>query len=158
MNFEVAFNAGFNVSPWSFSFLDEMPDTSTGPGDWPSAGPHHPSRTNRVVQSDQEMHGHFRWRASGNLHLLLNNTCEWICSVYFEQMGSGESRPGNFETVVDLTGGFSNNYVATVKIPAGLSQGIYRVVTAVNLRQKGSNMPLPVAGFEDEGFIQIYNS
>lgn len=153
MNFEVLFNGAFNVSGANVTLLDEMPDPAGLPN-WSSPGPHHPTATNQIVQADQDIHAHFDWDVSGMLQLAITGT--WTCTVYIEPLGGGPDL-APLTATTPLVNAFSKSYNASVTIPAGyMAPGTYRITTTLTLANGAT--PLPVAGFEDKGIIQVYTA
>ena len=133
-------------------WIDEEPSTVG----FSSPPPHHPIPTNRVIQKDQDIHVHFRWNVSGLLHQLLVGSCEWIGNVYLERMGPGEGPAVPSQTV---SFNASGAYALDVQIAGNtLPVGVYRVVTTLRARHITHGIMLPVAGFEDERLIEIYEA
>jgi hypothetical protein len=148
-NAEVNLNAGFQILNENVRLGAEGPDGSpiwTFPGDTP---------TNRILSTDQSLRVNVKWTTQGPLATLMGN-CKYVCRVFLEQMGQNEASPGVYTAVVNhvpVVG--PQNYTATITIPAGLQEGVYRIVFSLNMLGATGN-PIPVAGFADLGFLQVF--
>ncbi|TNE57171.1 MAG: hypothetical protein EP344_11490 [Bacteroidetes bacterium] len=150
-NAEVNLNAGFQILNENVRLGAESADGTpiwTFPGDTP---------TNRILSTDQSLRVEVKWRTQGPLATLMGN-CKYVCRVFLEQMGPSEAAPGVYTTVVNhipVVG--PHDYNATINIPAGLSEGVYRIVFSLNMLD-ATNDPIPVAGFADLGFLQVFGN
>ena len=150
-NAEVNLNAGFQILNENVRLGAESNDGSpiwTFPGDTP---------TNRILSTDQSLRVEAKWTTQGPLATLMGN-CKYVCRVFLEQMGQDEASPGTYSTVVNhipVVG--PQNYSAIIVIPRGLSEGVYRMVFSLNMLGASGN-PIPVAGFADLGFLQVFNN
>jgi len=143
------------ATPQSFKFqgnafvtTHELPSTGPWPGDLANQ---------RLIQVEQGVHFHFGWSVAGVLVPLLDRGMKWKIQVFFEKWGESES-PVNPSVTVNYnqTSGF--NYRALISIPGNtLSEGVYDVVAVLRLYD-ANNLPLPVAGYEEMGKIQFYES
>ena len=148
-NCQVSLSAGYAISNEQVLFGAEGPDSNpiwTFPGDSP---------TNGIISTDQSLTIQAKWTVAGPLSTLMTG-CKYRCQILLEKMGPAEAAPGIFTTVVPhvpVVG--PQNYTANIVIPAGLSDGVYRVVLSFNALSP-VNAPLPIAGFGDLGFIQVF--
>ncbi len=149
MAIEVNLSAGFNVTNFNVALGNEAPDATpvwTFPGDTP---------TNRILSDDQSLRIDAQWTVQGPVAALMGN-CKYLCRVFLEQMGAGEAFPGNYQTLVNhvpVVGPV--NYTAHVTIPP-IPAGVYRIVFTLTMLGP-SNNHLPVAGFVDLGFLQVFS-
>lgn len=149
-NAEVNLNAGFQILNENVRLGAESADGSpiwTFPGDSP---------TNRIISTDQSLRVEVKWTTQGPLATLMGN-CKYVCRVFLEQMGHDEATPGTYSTVVNhipVVG--PQNYAATIVVPqGGLQEGVYRMVFSLNMLS-AAGTPIPVAGFADLGFLQVF--
>lgn len=150
-NCEVNLNAGFQILNESVRLGAETNDGApiwTFPGDNP---------TNQIISTDQGLRVEVKWTTQGALATLMGN-CKYVCRVFLEQMGQNEANPGVYKTIVThipVVG--PQNYSATISVPAGLQEGVYRLVFSLNMLDP-NNQPIPVAGFSDLGFLQVFGN
>ena len=150
-NAEINLNSGFQILNENVRLGAESPDGTpiwTFPGDTP---------TNRILSTDQSLRVVVKWTTQGPLATLMGN-CKYVCRVFLEQMGPNEAAPGTFSTVVNhipVVG--PQNYTANITVPAGLQEGVYRIVFSLNMLDATGN-PIPVAGFADLGFLQVFGN
>lgn len=148
-NCEVNLNAGFQVTNESVRLGAESNDNTaiwTFTGDTP---------TNRIISNDQSLRIEAEWTTQGAMASLMGN-CKYVCRVFLEQMGQNEAAPGVYQSIVNhvpVVG--PHNYATSITIPAGLGAGVYRLVFSINMLDPNGN-PIPVAGFEDLGFLQVF--
>ena len=111
-------------------------------------------RTNRIIQTDQEVAVRFNWQIFGSLACLLD--CGyWYCSVLFELMGGGETsfKP---DAITQDVGKPGHLYDSTILIkPNSLKPGVYRVICCVQYCFEDGS-PGPICGFDDKGLIKVY--
>jgi hypothetical protein len=144
------------ATPGSFQFSGASIVTSnesvftTGP--WP------PDLTNqRLIQVEQGMYFHFQWSVAGVLVPILAPGMKWKIQVFFEKWGQSES-PVNPSLNVNYVPVSGHLYNATIAIPPNtLSEGVYDVVAVLRLYDAVGN-PLPVAGYEEKGKFQLFES
>lgn len=150
-NCEVNLNAGFQIQNENVVLGAEGPDGSpiwTFPGDNP---------TNRIISTDQSLNVRADWTTVGALATLMGG-CKYVCRLFLEQMGQSEAAPGVYQSVVNhipVVG--PQPYSAPINIPAGLQPGVYRLVFSLNMLDAAGN-PIPVAGFADLGFLQVFGN
>ncbi len=108
-----------------------------------------------IIQTDQALYIHFRWRQVGWLSCMLNGS--WQLNVFFELMGQGEV-PGNPPPVtVNFVPVDGHNYSAYVTMrPNSMAPGVYRVVGRLMLNSP-SGQKTPLAAFADIGMLQVYD-
>ncbi len=153
--FENNFAPAFQIIDVQPIVVDELPDLGGLVGAPP---PFHPAPSNRISQTDQELHVHIQWTVEGLLAQLLPNTCDWITRVYLEQYGQGEAIPGEYKTTTAHVQAFNNAYDVTVSIPANaLDPGLYRLAVSITFEGPGGE-PLPPAGFAEIGNLNVYES
>jgi hypothetical protein len=124
-------------------------------------GPQFPPST--VIRTDQDWGVQIDWTMEGPL-------TEWIdanfhINVYLESMGPGPefALPPliiNTKSVpVALVGGAKQrSYSEQVLVNAGdIPAGVYRVVTTLHLFEAASGTPTPVAGFIDNGMVNLFD-
>lgn len=143
------------ATPASFQFTGTALVTSnegatTGP--WPA------DLTNqRLIQAEQSVYFLFKWTVSGVLVPLLAPGMKWKIQVFFEKWGQSES-PVNPSTIVPYVPTSGHTYNAMISIPPNtLNEGVYDVIAVLRLYDS-SNNPLPVAGYEEMGKYQIFES
>ena len=145
----MSLNAGYVMSNEQVALGAEGPDSTPiwiFPGDNP---------TNGIISTQQSLTVKAGWTITGPLATLMAG-CKYRCQVLLEKMGPAEANPGVFTTLVPhnpVVG--PQNYTANITIPAGLSEGVYRVVCSFNALGPTGN-PIAVAGFSDLGFIQVF--
>ncbi len=95
------------------------------------------------------------WQTSGPLNFIMSGT--WKITVYLEQMGGGEfSLPGNTATEPFISQ--PNAYSKTMLFGAGsVPAGLYRASVVITIEGPGG-VPGPIAGHEDLGLIQFYDT
>ena len=109
--------------------------------------------SNYSIQRDQDIIVRFHWQTSGIFTAFLGGG-KWTCDVLLEQMGGGETTV-NPKSVVGDTG-TANFYELDVKINKNsLDSGVYRVVARLRWGF-ASGKPGPIVGFNDLGFINVY--
>ncbi len=112
------------------------------------------SKTN-IVRTSEGWQVQVDWHAHGPLTYLMAGT--WNITVYLEQMGGGEfSLGGNSSTEPFVSA--PNAYSKTMLFGAGsVPAGVYHASVVVTMVGP-TNIPGPIAGYEDLGLIQFYDS
>lgn len=155
LQFESNFSSAFQVTNSGPIVITEKPDTS---GWVPSQGPHSPTPTNRIIQSDQPFQVDFDYTVQGFLASLLPPTCKWTATLYLEQYGGGEASPGSYSVSVPHVSAVSNTYNISVQVPDNaLQPGLYEMALSVTFEATGG-IPLPPAGFANLGKLQVFES
>ena len=148
-NVEINLNSGLQILNERVSLGAESADGNpiwTFPGDSP---------TNRIISNEQSLKVEINWTTRGPLATLMGN-CKYVCRVFLEQMGHAEANPGVYQSVVNHIPVFGpQNYATTIVVPAGLPAGVYRLVFSLNMLDATGD-PIPVAGFADLGFLQVF--
>lgn len=148
-NCEVNLNPTLQITNTNVQLGAEGPD-STPIWLLPGSNP-----TNSIISTHQTLTVNASWTVTGPLATIMTSACRYRCQILLEKMGPAEALPGIFTTQVNHIVGFGpQNYNAAITIPQ-LSEGVYRVVFSFNLLGP-SGAPLPVAGFDDLGFIQVF--
>jgi len=113
-----------------------------------------PAPTNRFIQTDQDWLIRFEWTETGLFVPFLGGG-DWLCEVYFEEMGSGETNFNPSEVVPD-PGIPCNPLSVDVQVNTDdLDPGLYRVICSMQWRfNNGTNGPIVLFG--DHGIIKIY--
>lgn len=148
---EVNLSSGFQILNEKVNLGAEGPDGNpiwTFPGDNPS---------NRIISTDQTLSIKAEWTTKGPLATLMGN-CKYVCRIFLEQMGQNEASPGVYQAVVNHVPVVGPQcYAARIVIPSGLQEGVYRLVFSFNMLDSTGN-PIPVAGFADLGFLQVFGN
>ncbi len=150
-NAEIELNAGFQILNENVTLGAESAD---GTPIWTFAGD---TPTNRILSTDQSLRVNVSWTTQGPLATLMGG-CKYVCRIFLEQMGQNEANPGVYTSVVNhipVVG--PTAYSPFITIPAGLQEGVYRVVFSLNMLGPTNN-PIPVAGFADLGFLQVFSN
>jgi hypothetical protein len=143
-------SAIFNVFNAQIDVINEGNDINppfTGTGDAP---------TNQIISQDQDLKVRVSWNSGGLIPAI--SRLDYTVTVYLELMGTGSTSP-YAGTVTDgpLNPLTSQSYNTTITIPSGLAVGVYRLVCAMTVKINGAGgFNLPVAGFADCGFIQVF--
>lgn len=148
-NAEIDLNAGFQISNGNVSLGAESDDNTPI---WEFTGD---TPTNRILSTDQGLRVDVSWTTFGPYASLMGG-CKYVCRIFLEQMGQNEANPGVYTSIVNhvpVVG--PQNYSTYVSVPAGLQEGVYRIVFSLNMLGPTNN-PFPVAGFRDLGFLQIF--
>jgi hypothetical protein len=143
-------SALFNVFNAQVDFINEGNDTNPPfvfTGDTP---------TNQIISQDQDLTVNVSWNVGG----LIPTICklDYTVTMYLELMGTGATTPYT-ASVTDgpLSPSTSKSYSTSVLISSGLAVGVYRLVCAMTVKINGAGgLNLPVAGFADCGFIQVF--
>lgn len=143
------------ATPQSFKFKGNALVTTH---ELPSTGPWPADLSNqRLIQTEQGVHFHFRWSVEGVLVPLLDSGMKWKIQVFFEKWGESES-PVNPYASVSYKQVSGYNYHAVISIPPStLTEGVYDVVAVLRLYD-AKGVPLPVAGYEEMGKFQFFES
>jgi hypothetical protein len=124
--------------------LHEGPSTAGLPEDRPPVN---------VVQTDQTVYAHFRWKQRGFLTRLFDRNCQWECRVYLERMGAGEVGDPSPQ-IVNFTQGEGVQNSAVIAIN-GLAEGAYKVIATLLFKGPRS-APTPLAAYDEIGVLQVY--
>lgn len=116
-----------------------------------------------VIRSDQTWGIHVDWEVHGPLVEWLD--AEFRVSVFLESIGTGpeyDLPPVNISTlsvpvVIDGAGNKTRTYSTNVIVaPAQVQPGIYKIATTLQLFEKATGNPTPVAGFYEGRMIHIF--
>jgi len=134
--------------------LEEGPSTGGFDGDL---------TVQNIVQSDQEIRFRFHWHDSGPLKsVLAAANCQYICNVYLERYGGGESTlPPAISPQNTTVQAVSQHYDQLITIPPNtLAPGIIKVICAMTMRFPGppAVVPLPLAAYVEMGVLEIYRA
>ncbi|MEL7375532.1 MAG: hypothetical protein AAFN65_01130 [Bacteroidota bacterium] len=154
-NFEFDLTGNFTVQNVGTAILTESPDS---PADlFPAPGPFGPAPSNNLIQTDQPVHIHKRFRVTGALASVLCDF-EWKLSIILEQIGCDTACPGPFEKIIDFVPSADHTYDTVIDIPANsLPKGVYKPVLCITL-QNCKGVALPVVGFEELSMIKVYEA
>lgn len=106
-----------------------------------------------ILKVGQKYAVKFEWTQLGNLCHVLNGN--WVCQVYFEQMGPGEEfvQPIKKVPFVRKPG---YKYSVELELPvADVGPGVYRAVAEI-LFEDPKGRPMPIAAFADLGWLHVY--
>lgn len=157
LKFEVNLGAALDIKKAKSTIITEGEDPRDDIFDAPE--PLHPTPSNRICQTDQEVFVVASWVVNGTLAALLDGS--WKVQVFLEQFGKEEASPGVYSKVVPHVQKMQHKYKVKVTLPGdeSIKAGLYRIAIIVNLLGPApKNMPLPVAGFEELGTIQYYDA
>ena len=126
--------------------LHEGPSTSGLPAVTPPVN---------IIQTDQALYVHFRWRQNAPIGPLISGT--WKYRVYFERMGSGEVPSDLPPSTTGFIPAVNANYSEVITIPANtLRPGVYKLVATLMLCGRRGT-PTPLAGYDEIGILEVYN-
>jgi hypothetical protein len=119
---------------------------------------------NDKVQTDQNLNVNLQWTMSGALNSFLN--ADYVCTAYFEKMGTGEATANFSVTISHFQSGSPHSYSVNIPVPAGsLNVGVYRLVVSVTTQSHPvvtvpptPPIGFPIVGFCDCNLIQVYES
>jgi hypothetical protein len=112
--------------------------------------------TNQIISQDQDLTVKVSWNVGGIIPAI--SRLDYTVTMYLELMGTGSTLP-YAASVTDgpLNPSTTKSYFTSVVIPSGLAVGVYRLVCAMTVKVNGAlGFNLPVAGFADCGFIQVF--
>ena len=113
-----------------------------------------------VITDDQDLIVRFKYDLDGVLIGSLYG--HWHLGIHFERIGSGEGPSsvqweGNNQVI-------GSEIDQTIRIPAGhfapvllQGQNIWRVVATIVFHKPGPPYGMPIAGFQDQGLLMVYN-
>jgi hypothetical protein len=116
-----------------------------------------------VIRSDQAWGVRVDWEVHGPLVEWLD--AEFRISVFLESIGTGPEynlpqvnvSTLSIPVVVDGLGNKSRTYTQNIDVAPGQVQpGIYKIATALQLFEKATGNPTPVAGLYEGGLVHIF--
>lgn len=115
-----------------------------------------------VIRSDQEWGVKVDWEMHGALVEWLD--AEFRISVFLESIGTGpefDLAPVTVPTLsvpVTINGnGKTREYSQTITVaPGAVPPGVYKIVTCLQLFERSTGNPTPVAGFDEGRMVQIF--
>lgn len=123
--------------------------------------------TSRIIRNTQKWGVKVDWEMHGNLAVFLD--AEFRLQLFLESMGPGTeyALPLAGPVVVatlsvpntPVGGVATRTYTKNIEIDPAVTTvdvGTYKVVTALQLYEKSSNNPTPIAGFVEGPIIQIF--
>lgn len=108
-----------------------------------------------IVRTSESWFVKFDWTTTGPLNYIMCG--KWHLKVLLEEMGVGEYDLKNKEAEVSLESK-PNSYTETLTFPPhSVPPGLFRVTVIITMNGPGG-APGPIAGFEDLGLVQFYDS
>jgi hypothetical protein len=108
-----------------------------------------------IVRTSESWFVKFDWTTIGPLNYIMCGN--WHLKVLLEEMGVGEFDLQDKEAVVHFVSA-PHTYTQTLTFPPhSVRAGLYRVTVIITMTGPGG-APGPIAGFEDLGLVQFYDS
>lgn len=109
----------------------------------------------KIVRTTEDWQVDVNWNTSGPLNNIMAG--KWKLAVLLEKMGHGEFALANNEAEEAFVSA-PHAYSKTFNFAAGsVPPGLYRVLVTVTMVGP-ANAPGPIAGYEDLGMVQFYDS